>query len=348
MLQKTGSISLSDIAHEFGGDAPHSLVEYYRGGGRVPDIPINSHIPKSGLISLTNFYGAANWVTHHVTANANHFDAKSLFQTDWGQNIPKKLIIDSGLTIGTLTIPIGMNGELHIENHGEIQGYGGTPSHRNGTDAIIVNSNNIIIDNLGTLRAGGGMGGDGGAGGQGRYTTPITIREPSTGYASSRDSYATRDSDDPDLVFRWNNQHVVQHQDGWTYYTGRVVGGDAQLGSGHEYRWQKLEIYRVKHTTTTHNTNGGIGGRGGNGRGYNQSIGNGYIGHQGGKNAGTGGHGGHGGDWGGIGETGHHGLNGNRSNGLSGQSGGQPGLAIRKNGHTVTLLTHGHIIGGVH
>lgn len=35
-LQTSGSISILDIANEFGGGAPHSLSEYYRGGARVP------------------------------------------------------------------------------------------------------------------------------------------------------------------------------------------------------------------------------------------------------------------------------------------------------------------------
>ena len=36
-LQTSGSISLSELASEFGGSAPHSLSEYYRGGANVPE-----------------------------------------------------------------------------------------------------------------------------------------------------------------------------------------------------------------------------------------------------------------------------------------------------------------------
>ena len=35
-LQTSGSISLSELASEFGGSAHHSLSEYYRGGANVP------------------------------------------------------------------------------------------------------------------------------------------------------------------------------------------------------------------------------------------------------------------------------------------------------------------------
>lgn len=57
-LPASGSISLSQIATEFGGAAPHSLSEYYRGGANVPNAPPNLAIPTSGTIKLTDFYGA--------------------------------------------------------------------------------------------------------------------------------------------------------------------------------------------------------------------------------------------------------------------------------------------------
>lgn len=67
-LPSSGSISLSDIASEFGVSAPYSLSDFYRGGANVPDTPTNSGVPTSGSISLTDFYGAsaalpASWST---------------------------------------------------------------------------------------------------------------------------------------------------------------------------------------------------------------------------------------------------------------------------------------------
>ena len=59
-LQTSGTISLNDIAGEFGGSTPHPLSEYYRGGGNVPDSSANSSIPTSGQINFSNFYGGAN------------------------------------------------------------------------------------------------------------------------------------------------------------------------------------------------------------------------------------------------------------------------------------------------
>ena len=66
-LQSSGSISLSNIAGEFGGSAPHSLSEYYDAA---------SGIPASGQISFSNFYGTSaitpvvflNRTAYHISA----------------------------------------------------------------------------------------------------------------------------------------------------------------------------------------------------------------------------------------------------------------------------------------
>jgi len=67
-LQTSGAISMSDIAAEMGGSTPHSISEYYRGGGLVQSgfyvkgsfIALNTSVPTSGTISFSNFYGADN------------------------------------------------------------------------------------------------------------------------------------------------------------------------------------------------------------------------------------------------------------------------------------------------
>jgi hypothetical protein len=56
-LQPSGVISVSDIEGEFGGSAPTSLSEYYRGGGLVTSN--NTGVPEAGQISVSNFYSAA-------------------------------------------------------------------------------------------------------------------------------------------------------------------------------------------------------------------------------------------------------------------------------------------------
>ena len=59
-LQSSGAISINDLVGEYGGSAPHSLSEYYKGGGLVGNHSNNPNVPTSGTISLSNFYGANN------------------------------------------------------------------------------------------------------------------------------------------------------------------------------------------------------------------------------------------------------------------------------------------------
>lgn len=67
-IKTSGPISIQDIVNEFGGNTPHSLNEYYRGGGLVPDVSLNNNVPTSGTISLEDFYGATNatFVTYQL------------------------------------------------------------------------------------------------------------------------------------------------------------------------------------------------------------------------------------------------------------------------------------------
>lgn len=80
-LQTSGTISLNDIAGEFGGSQPHELSSYYRAGGNVPDSSANSNIPTSGQISFSNFYGGANvtvlgdiGISSHTTLSSSNYN----------------------------------------------------------------------------------------------------------------------------------------------------------------------------------------------------------------------------------------------------------------------------------
>jgi hypothetical protein len=59
-LPSSGPLSLAQIQAEFGGTVPPDLLNYYRGGPNVPDIPQNLSIPTSGSIDILNFYGTMN------------------------------------------------------------------------------------------------------------------------------------------------------------------------------------------------------------------------------------------------------------------------------------------------
>ncbi len=62
-LPSSGVLTLDDIQTEFGGTNPIDLSDYYRGGSLVPDTATNAGIPTSGVISVTDFYGATNVIT---------------------------------------------------------------------------------------------------------------------------------------------------------------------------------------------------------------------------------------------------------------------------------------------
>ena len=121
----SGKITIQDIVNEFGGSAPHALTEYYRNGSNVPGN--NTSVPESGQISLTEFYSAVNEIIHTHSSDATHQNYATVFGTNWASTVPKRIVINSGVTIGgtsdhAMTLPTGMGGTLVIDNNGSIEG----------------------------------------------------------------------------------------------------------------------------------------------------------------------------------------------------------------------------------
>jgi len=176
-LPSSGTITIAQIAAEFGGDAPHSLSEYYRGGGLVPTN--NTNVPTSGTITLSDFYGAVNQVS--VTASsASSVNLQTLFNNaasgSWTSTVPKIYTVGASVVLGITTVPASMGGTLTINHSGDIQGTGGAGGTFSGTKtgsaggtAMTVQSTGVTINMLSgsTLSGGGGGGGAGGQGGRG-------------------------------------------------------------------------------------------------------------------------------------------------------------------------------------
>lgn len=171
-LQSSGAISLNDIATEFGGSTPHSLNEYYRNGGLVTSN--NTNVPTSGTIDFADFYGAVKQVVVTISSSDTNVSVSSLFGSNFTTNIPKLLIINSGVELGAtntnnsaLSVASGMSGTLTIQNAGTISGAGGAGGSGgggnggNGETALFVGSNGVTVTNTGTIRGGGGGGGGG-------------------------------------------------------------------------------------------------------------------------------------------------------------------------------------------
>jgi hypothetical protein len=121
-VTSSAPISITDLVTEFGGSAPHSLTEYYRGGSLVPNNSANQNVPTSGAISLTNFYGATDTQT---TGNYT-------------------------ITIGTGTIGLGVS--VHgFDAYGQTGSYGAISTNTigfSGFNVTIGGVNESIYDQL--------------------------------------------------------------------------------------------------------------------------------------------------------------------------------------------------------
>lgn len=185
------AISMNTIATEFGGTVPHSLSEYYRGGGLVPNTPTNAAIPTSGQIAMGNFYGASNRVSIPITISANtyNYDVYTNRGPTYSPGISDITVtVNPGVTVGSTTTPayamlvpnaFNPGDTVTIVNNGVIQGMGGgggagglgrsaprvvnpgSPGASGGS-ALYVNRP-VTVTNNGTIAGGGGGGGGGGA-----------------------------------------------------------------------------------------------------------------------------------------------------------------------------------------
>ena len=198
-LQSSGAISLADLATEFGGTAPHSMSEYYRGGGLVPNN--NTGVPTSGVISLSDFYGAVAAIVLDITSNTTNYDIR-LFASAAGYNAatdttPIIVNVAAGVTVSGSSAVAGLyairTGALNADSDltinvaatasvegftGATGGYDSVPGEPGG-DAIYFEtatggSGVYSVVNSGTV--GGGGGGGGGGGQQGLALTAYSTK----------------------------------------------------------------------------------------------------------------------------------------------------------------------------
>ncbi len=181
-LQSSGSITLAQIASEFGDSQPHALSEFYAGGSAGVLSAGAPNVPSSGAIDFNDFYGASDVASVSVASNATNRNAATLFGSNWSPSIPKILQIESGVEVGAsslsnyaINVPSGMGGTLNIKVYGTVSGAGGdgssTGTGGDGGTAIYIASSNVTVTNSGTIRGGGGGGGKGGNGSPGNTTS---------------------------------------------------------------------------------------------------------------------------------------------------------------------------------
>lgn len=282
------------------------------------------------------FYTKIVTATLSSTTNVTISDL-SAFSSVWSDPyIIKKVIIPNGVTIGATTSAYAIRpgtqwaGDLIIEVQagGVIQGIGGSANSGVGGSVIYGNVSsttgaNLIVNNYGTVRAGGGGGGQGGNGGSGVWYSGRTVTEGPlyTGVYATAWKAGWSQGD-----LWWGGAWIgafhpgltSYSSGGWVYYRGAHAGSD-----------ENGNYYAVSRQTTVYDvpnyTSGGAGGAGGRGQGHDGSNASGSAGAAGGTNAGQGGTGGTGGGWGATGNTGATGNSGNYSGGTAGSTGGLAG-----------------------
>ncbi len=170
-----GEISFQDLIDEFNVPKPVSLSQMYAGAGYVPEA--NLGVPKSGAISLGNFYGAtaAYVLYYNITADMFNFNSSTvLANSSWDGVTPVILIVNiaegivvSGNNTSTpafVVNAIPSGSQVYINNNGYIIGMGGagynSTKGQNGGVAISTNTP-LVISNSGIIGGGGGGGGGG-------------------------------------------------------------------------------------------------------------------------------------------------------------------------------------------
>lgn len=206
-IPSTGSISLQTIATEFGGTAPHSLNEYYRGGSNVPGVGAGTvGIPTSGQINFDQFRGTSKTatVTYELIGGGGAGghginDKGEELRNTFGDAGGTSSISASGIT--TITAAGGAGGENCGRDRGTV-GQAGAASHYGaGGAGGALNSSGSAPDSDHYGAGGGGGGGDvgstydsGGCSGEGGkagtrktgtfsvvYGTVVTVKAGSAG-----------------------------------------------------------------------------------------------------------------------------------------------------------------------
>jgi hypothetical protein len=189
VIKTSGTLSIAnDIAGEFGGQTPHSISEYYRGGSLVPNTSQNLSIPSviNSSISFSDFYGTVSTFVYTIAESVQEINLRTyLIDKGWDGNDPVQLTLGANrylwsdsTSVSAVTTGTFPNG-LIFTNNGFIMGKGGnggtpsSPNGRAGGTAISLSTACSIINN-GYIGGGGGGGGayfreyySGGGGGAG-------------------------------------------------------------------------------------------------------------------------------------------------------------------------------------
>lgn len=148
-LPSSGPLSLGAIGAEFGKGNPISLGQLYGVAGGIPT---------SGTISIGQFYSKSAQIDINISNTVNPNINTLLTNAGWDGQAKVRLIVNAGTLVNTLVIPTrayprGI--ELHI-------GAGAIVGGERTSGTAIYTRSNLAIYNSGSVRGGGGDGGEGG------------------------------------------------------------------------------------------------------------------------------------------------------------------------------------------
>jgi len=187
------SLSINQIAQEYGGSTPHSMSEYYGDGDNVLDGAQGDGgaIPESGAISIGDFFGGRDRVVINLTISSNtqSYQISQQYGGTYEAGFTD-IILTNNAQVGSTavstagiysgTAPNYASGDtLKIVNAGNIRGRGGNGgagannagqgvgAGQIAGDAIETTFPLTVVNNSGAKLLGGG----GGGGGAGRGST---------------------------------------------------------------------------------------------------------------------------------------------------------------------------------
>ena len=225
-LPSSGVLTLNDIQTEFGGTNPIDLSEYYRGGGLVPDTAVNSGIPTSGVISVTDFYGATNVITLDFVRRAQFTPSASATYSSVaiGTANPNRMVIlqsnvvnsshnvvsnITACTIGGITATIFTSGNANIV-------YAKVPTGTTATIAVTYSGTGapmrLQVNTINTVNSGPTL-------------------QSSAGVPSPGTRTFTQNPVDPEGIFMWGySAPAFAYQSGFTMSTTSAGGVDVVPG----------------------------------------------------------------------------------------------------------------------
>lgn len=315
-VKSSGIISIQDLINEFGGSPPHSLSLFYRGGGRVPNIPVNNNVPLTGsVISLNQLYNAARIFSFSFAGGSNLNLRNLAINAGWDQSTTVAAT-NTGTATGNpaLRIDGSFPGGVNLINNSTIQGNQGGGGGQGSHGAPGGGGVGGRFNNNAQGGSGGGGSGNGTAGGVGGVGLQVFVACTIT-----------------------NNGSLIGGFGGNGGPPGIRSGGGGGGGGGGTYYFNNGKFNQLEYTR------GGTGGRG-----YGANVGLAQPGGPGPEGAA-----GFGGNGGGSGSPGTAGGNSIFTGGPGGPGGaaagfgpaGGQGLYISGFGN-VTWVAFGTRIGG--